>query len=78
LEKSKDCYLLFIVSVPFSRVTLSRAERKFVVVERFGTGTEGGFVCVTMVDGLVCVFTIVDEGLFVVADVKFPFACARI
>jgi hypothetical protein len=27
---------------------------------------------------LICVFTIVDVGLFVVADVTFPFACARI
>jgi hypothetical protein len=70
--------LLLIASVPFDRVALSKAESKLVVVERFGIGTKGGFVDVTMVGGLICVFTIAGEGLFVVADVKFPFACARI
>jgi hypothetical protein len=70
--------LLLSVSVPFDRVTLSKAESKLVVVERFGTGTKGGFVDVAMVGGLICVFTIAGGGLFVVAVVKFPFACARI
>jgi hypothetical protein len=65
------------VSIPFGRVALSRAESKDDVVVTFGTDANVGLVGVTKVGGLICVFTIVDAGLFVVADVKFPFACAR-
>jgi hypothetical protein len=47
-------------------VAFNKAESKADVAVTFGTV------------GLICVFTIVGERLFAVADVKFPFACARI
>ncbi len=47
-------------------MAFNKAESKADVAVTFGTV------------GLICVFTIVGERLFAVADVKFPFACARI
>ncbi len=61
-----------MVSSPFDRVAFNKVER------RWDTGAEIGFVDGTGVDWLICVFTIVDEGLFAVANVEFPLACARI
>jgi len=76
-RKIKIIIIPFVVSIPFGRVAFNKAERRFVVVVvvvRFDSDAKVGFVVGIEVDG----FTIVDEGLFVVADVNFPFACARI
>ncbi len=77
-EKIKIVVLPFVVSIPFGRVIFNKAERRFDVVVRFDIDAKVGFVDDTGVDELICPFTIVDEGLFAVADVKFPFACAKI
>ncbi len=76
--KIKFVILPVVVSIPFDRVAFNNAERRFDVADRFGRDAKVGFVVGTEGDGLICVFTIVDVGLFVVADVTFPFACARI
>lgn len=64
--------LLFAVSTPFDRVIFNKTER------RFGTGANVEFIDGTGVIWLIAVFTVVDEGLFTVADVAFSFACAKI
>jgi hypothetical protein len=67
--------------VPTVRVALSSTDKKFGGAGRFGVDVIVGFVIadvtvVSVVDGLIKVFVV--ERLFAVADVKFPFACARI
>ncbi len=73
------------VSFPAVRATLSKAEKKCGGAERLGVDVIVGFVrvdvaVVIVVDGLINVFVaaVIVERLFAAADVKFPFACARI
>jgi hypothetical protein len=77
-RKIKIIVIPFVVSIPFVRAAFNRADRRFDVVVRFDSDDKVGFIVGIEVDGFVGVFTIVDEGLVVVADVNFPFACARI
>lgn len=67
-----------MVSIPFGRVEFNKAERRFGVVVKFCSDAKLGFVIGAEGDGFICVFTIVGGGLFVVADVAFSFASARI
>ncbi len=77
-------FLPLVVSLVAFRAALRKAERKFGGAGRLGIDVTTGFVIVDVavvivVDGFNNVFVTVGvERLFAVADVKFPFACARI
>ena len=67
--------------MPVALGRFSKAVRKFGGAGRLGVDVTAGFVIadvtdVNVVDGLINVFAV--DKLFVVADVKFPFACASI
>ncbi len=70
--------------MPTVRVALRKAENILGGAGRLGIDVITGFVIVdvavvSVVDGFNNVFVVVAiERLFAVADVKFPFACARI
>jgi hypothetical protein len=73
--------------LPAVRAALSKADNKNGGAARLGVDVTVGFVIVDVVavvivvDGFINVFVavvIVVDRLFAVADVKFPFACARI
>jgi len=80
----KNFCLPLAVSLPTVRVALRKAENIFGGAGRLGMDVITGFVIVdvavvSVVDGFNNVFVVVViERLFAVADVKFPFACARI